>query len=70
MKNDAIEIELGEIELMLADASLGSDCRYALQGAAQALRWILEPDEWASPTQTYYPGRRGPQPDPESGAIH
>lgn len=53
MRTDAIEIELMEIEAMLAECGLSDDCQFALQGAAQAQRWILGPGEWASATQTF-----------------
>lgn len=53
MRTEAIE--LMEIEAMLTENGLSEDCRFALQGAAQALRLMFEADEWASPTQTFSP---------------
>lgn len=69
MRTNEIEIELMEIEAQLDDGRLSEDCRQALHGAAQALRWVLEPDEWATPTQTFYPLARRPL-EPVSRAVH
>lgn len=69
MRADVIEIELLEIEAMLTENGLSEDCRFALQGAAQALRWMLEPDEWASPSQTFHPCSKRPL-EQVSSAIH
>lgn len=65
MRITEIEIELMELE----ERTLSEECRQALYGAAQALRWVLEPDEWASPTQTFYPLARRPL-ERVSGAVH
>lgn len=69
MRTSEIEIELMEIEAQIEDRTLSEECRQALYGAAQALRWVLEPDEWASPTQTFYPLARRPL-VPVSAAVH
>jgi len=51
---DAIITELAEIEHVLQDTRLGVDARFALMGASQALRHVLDPETWQSASQTFY----------------
>lgn len=54
MDREAIETELLEIELMLANDALKYEDRSALFGAQQALRNVLDPEKWQSGSQTFY----------------
>jgi hypothetical protein len=51
---DAIAAELLEIEALLQDERLKDDDRYALHGAQQALRHVLDRDAWHPASQTFY----------------
>lgn len=51
---DAITSEIDEIEALLTDDALSDEVRNALHGAQQALRWVLDPTTWESPSQTFY----------------
>jgi hypothetical protein len=51
---DVILGELLEIESLLQDDRLNDQDRFALHGAQQALRNILEPDNWHQASQTFY----------------
>jgi hypothetical protein len=51
---DVILAELLEIERLLQDDRLNDQDRFALHGAQQALRNILEPDTWHQASQTFY----------------
>ena len=67
--NDSIRAELTEIEAMLEDDRMSEADRFALYGAQQALRNILEPDVWQTASQSFY--RVGARPtDPPSKAKH
>ncbi|MGJ4944267.1 hypothetical protein ACQR1W_27120 [Bradyrhizobium sp. HKCCYLS1011] len=48
---EAISTELAEIEHMLQDTRLSLDTRFALMGASQALRHVLDPETWQSASQ-------------------
>jgi len=52
IERDAFLAELLEIESLLQDDRLNDQDRYALHGAQQALRNILEPDTWHLASQT------------------
>ena len=67
--SDSILAELTEIEAMLEDDRLSDGDRCALFGAQQALRYILEPDVWESPSQSFYRLDSRPS-DPPSKAKH
>ena len=54
MDRDAIAAELLEIEGLLQDDSLKDEARYALFGAQQALRHILDRNTWHPASQTFY----------------
>jgi len=54
MDRDAIAAELLEIEALLQDERLKDNDRYALHGAQQALRHVLERDTWHPASQTLY----------------
>jgi hypothetical protein len=54
MTRDAIVAELLEIEGLLQDDRLNDNDRFALHGAQQALRHILDPDTWHQASQTFY----------------
>jgi hypothetical protein len=54
ISRDAIEAELLEIEHTLEDERLKEDARFALMGASQALRHVLEPETWDSASRTFY----------------
>ena len=54
INRDAIFAELLEIESLLQDDRLNDQDRFALHGAQQALRNILEPDTWHQASQTFY----------------
>jgi hypothetical protein len=54
INRDAIFAELLEIESLLQDDRLNDLDRFALHGAKQALRNILEPDTWPQASQTFY----------------
>lgn len=62
MDRERLETELAEIELMLADDRLKDEDRFALFGASQAIRHILDPDTWHPASQTFY--RLGDRPIP------
>jgi hypothetical protein len=64
MDRERIETELAEIELMLADDRLKDEDRFALFGASQALRHILDPDTWHPASQTFYRLGDRPMPSP------
>ena len=67
--SEAILAELTEIEAMLDDDRMSDADRFALYGAQQALRNILQPDVWQSASQSFY--RVGARPsDPPSKAKH
>lgn len=55
ISRDALERELTEIELLLADESMMDEDRFALFGASQALRYVLDPETWHPASQTFYP---------------
>ena len=52
--NDSLMAELIEIETMLEDDRLSDADRFALYGAQQALRNVLEPDVWQTASQSFY----------------
>jgi hypothetical protein len=54
MNRDAILAELLEIEGMLQDDRLNDSDRYALHGAQQALRHVLDSATWHPASQTFY----------------
>jgi hypothetical protein len=54
MDRDAIAAELLEIEALLQDERLKDYDRYALRGAQQALRHVLDRDTWHPASQTFY----------------
>jgi hypothetical protein len=54
MTRDAIMADLLEIEGLLQDDRLNDNDRFALHGAQQALRHILDPDTWRQASQTFY----------------
>jgi hypothetical protein len=54
MKRDAIMAELLEIEALLQDDRLNDSDRYALFGAQQALRNVLDAGTWQPASQTFY----------------
>ncbi len=54
MTRDAIMVELLEIESLLQDDRLNDNDRFALHGAQQALRHILDPHTWHQASQTFY----------------
>lgn len=62
MDRERLETELAEIELMLADHRLKDEDRFALFGASQAIRHMLDPDTWHPASQTFY--RLGDRPIP------
>ena len=67
--NDSVLAELIEIETMLDNYRLSDGDRFALYGAQQALRNILEPDAWQTASQSFY--RLDARPvDPPSKARH
>jgi hypothetical protein len=66
---EAIVAELSEIEEMLVDGRMNDLDRFALYGAQQALRNMLEPDVWQTASQSFY--RLGARPsDPPSKTKH
>ena len=67
--SDSILAELTEIEAMLDDERLSDADRFALYGAQQDLRHVLEPDVWQTPSQTFYRLDARPS-DPPSKAKH
>ena len=67
--SDSIRAELIEIEAMLEDDRLSEADRFALYGASQALRHILDPDVWQTASQTFYRLDARPS-DPPSKAQH
>ena len=67
--SDAIKSELNEIEVLLEDDDLSEEDRFALFGASQALRHVLEPDLWEPASQTFYKPDARPS-DPPSKARH
>ena len=46
--------ELLEIEALLQDDRLNDNDRYALHGAQQALRNVLDSETWQQASQTFY----------------
>jgi hypothetical protein len=54
MTRDAIMAELLEIEALLQDDRLNDGDRYALFGAQQALRNVLDSEKWQQASQTFY----------------
>jgi hypothetical protein len=54
MTRDVIMAELHEIEGLLQDDRLNNHDRFALHGAQQALRHILDPETWHRASQTFY----------------
>jgi hypothetical protein len=54
MTRDAIVAELLEIEALLQDDRLNDSDRYALFGAQQALRNVLDAGTWQPASQTFY----------------
>ena len=67
--SEAIIAELIEIEAMLEDDRLSDADRFALYGAQQALRNVLEPDMWQTASQSFYRLDNRPS-DPPSKARH
>ena len=67
--SEAIIAELIEIEAMLEDDRLSDADRFALYGAQQALRTVLEPNVWQTASQTFYRLDARPS-DPPSKARH
>ena len=59
--------EISEIEALLEDESLIETDRFALYGAQQALRNVLEPDVWATVSKSFNRGGNRPT-DPPSKA--
>ena len=47
---DSIKVEIAEIAQLLTDDRLSHSDRFALYGARQALRNVLEPDKWQTAT--------------------
>ena len=66
---ESILAELTEIEAMLDDDGMSDADRFALYGAQQALRNILEPDVWQTASQSFYQLDARPS-DPPSKAKH
>jgi len=64
INRDAIEREIGELELLLADDRLKDEDRFALFGAVQALSHVLDPDTWHPASQTFYRVGARPEPSP------
>jgi hypothetical protein len=54
LDRDAIINELAEIEHMLQDERLSDDDRFALMGASQVLRHVLDRETWQSASQSFY----------------
>ena len=65
----AILAELSEIEAMLEDDRLSDADRFALYGAQQALRNVLEPNVWETASQSFYRLDARPS-EPPSKAKH
>jgi hypothetical protein len=69
MTRDAILAELLELENLIQDERLKDEDRYALHGAQQALRNVLDPATWHPASQTFY--RIDNRPDePGSLLVH
>jgi hypothetical protein len=69
MNRDASEAVLLEIEEMLQDERLKDEDRYALHGAQQARRNVLDRETWHPASQTFYRMENRPI-EPASPLIH